>query len=51
MRVLFWEDLPAPKEEEPPKIDPQGTLFEKELSADDTDDTDEENEEEGADDE
>lgn len=23
MRVLFWEDLPTPKEEEPPKIDPQ----------------------------
>ena len=23
MRVLLWEDLPAPKEEEPPKIDLQ----------------------------
>jgi len=23
LRLLFWDDLPAPKEEEPPKIDPQ----------------------------
>jgi putative DNA methylase len=51
MRALFWEDLPAPKEEDPPKLDPQGTLFEKELSADDTDETDEENERESGDDE
>jgi hypothetical protein len=24
--VLFWDDLPAPKEDEPPKIEPQKTL-------------------------
>ena len=30
MRVLLWEDLPAPKEEEPPKLDPQGMLFDAE---------------------
>jgi len=29
LRMLFWEDLPAPKEEEPPKIDPQRALFDK----------------------
>jgi len=27
MRMLFWDDLPAPKEEEPVKVDPQGRLF------------------------
>ena len=27
MRALLWEDLPAPKEEEPPKIDAQPGLF------------------------
>jgi hypothetical protein len=26
MRVLLWDDLPAPKEEEPPKLDPQKVL-------------------------
>jgi len=26
LRLLFWDDLPAPKEEEPPKIDRQGLL-------------------------
>jgi len=26
LRMLFWEDLPAPKEEEPPKLDPQKML-------------------------
>jgi len=44
MRVLLWEDLPAPKEEEPPKIDTQGAFFD----ADDVDgeeETDEESEE------
>jgi hypothetical protein len=46
LRALFWEDLPAPKEEEPPKIDPQGRLFGVESTTDDTDDTDEDNEEE-----
>ena len=29
MRMLFWEDLPAPKEEEPLKLDPQGRLFDE----------------------
>lgn len=27
LRLLFWDDLPAPKEEEPPKLDPQAMLF------------------------
>jgi hypothetical protein len=27
MRVLLWEDLPAPKEEEPPKIGIQKARF------------------------
>ena len=27
MRAVFWDDLPAPKEEEPPKFDAQKTLF------------------------
>ena len=39
MRALFWEDLPAPKEEEPPKIDKQATFLDAEAA-------DEENEEE-----
>lgn len=26
LRMLFWDDLPAPKEEEPPKLDPQMKL-------------------------
>ncbi len=26
LRMLFWEDLPSPKEEEPPKLDPQMKL-------------------------
>jgi len=32
LRMLFWDDLPAPKEEEPPKLDPQMKLagFEEE---------------------
>jgi len=48
LRVLFWDDLPAPKEEEPPKLDPQRVLagFEDEQADDeeseeDEDDTDE----------
>jgi putative DNA methylase len=44
MRVLLWEDLPAPKEEEPPKIDFQLGLFDKAEVA--TDDEEEENDEE-----
>lgn len=52
MRVLFWEDLPAPKEEEPPKINAQGTLFDQsdadevEQLVDDSEDEDEEAEDE-----
>jgi putative DNA methylase len=39
MRALFWEDLPAPKEEEPPKIDVQPGLFDSDESeAEDADD-------------
>jgi len=34
MRVLFWEDLPAPKEEEPPKNAAQETLFDAEADED-----------------
>jgi len=45
MRMLFWDDLPAPKEEEPPKIEPQKMLagFDAE---EDGDEEDEEGEEE-----
>ena len=35
MRALFWEDLPAPMEEEPPKLDVQKGLFDKEPEMDD----------------
>jgi putative DNA methylase len=40
MRMLFWEDLPAPKEEEPPKLDPQKMLagFDEEEGEDAEDD-------------
>lgn len=44
MRVLLWEDLPAPKEEEPPKIEIQPGLFD--TDAEETDDIDEELDEE-----
>jgi len=27
LRLLLWEDLPAPKEEEPPKVDEHRSLF------------------------
>jgi len=27
LRLLFWDDLPAPKEEEPPQVAQQGELF------------------------
>ncbi len=30
IRVLLWDDLPAPREEEPPKIDLQKALFDTE---------------------
>ncbi len=44
MRALLWEDLPAPKEDEPPKIDAQPGLF-------DAGDNEEEEDEESTDDE
>ncbi len=40
LRMLFWDDLPAPKEEEPPKLDPQMKL----AGFDDDDVEDEEDE-------
>jgi putative DNA methylase len=43
MRALLWEDLEAPKEEEPPKIDAPGLFGAEE---DDEEDDDEESEEE-----
>jgi adenine-specific DNA methylase len=39
LRALFWEDLPAPKEEEPPKIDIQKALFD--ADADEAEEEDE----------
>lgn len=46
MRALLWEDLPAPKEEEPPKIDTQPGLFdaaeEDEAEEEETDEDSEE---------
>jgi putative DNA methylase len=50
MRVLLWEDLPAPKEEEPPKLDAQGMLFDAD-NADDEEELDSEPEEDGESDE
>ena len=46
LRLLFWEDLPAPKEEAPPKP-PEKTLFE----ATDEEAVEEEDAEEGDEDE
>lgn len=46
LRALFWEDLPAPKEEEPPKIDAQGTLFNADEQDEDDPKDDEDAEEE-----
>ncbi len=47
LRMLFWDDLPAPKEEEPPKLDPQKVLggFEEE-EGEDEEGADEEGEDE-----
>jgi len=47
MRANFWEDLPAPKEEEPPKIDVQKGLFDanSEMSDNGEDSGDEEDDE------
>jgi len=48
LRLLFWEDLPAPKEEEPPRVEATGSLFpmeeeedEEELEADGADEAEE----------
>lgn len=45
LRALFWEDLPAPKEEEPPKLDLQRGLFDA-SAEEEADDEEEEDEEE-----
>jgi len=46
MRALLWEDLPAPKEAELPKVDAQAELFDADEEDDDeTDDLDDEGEE------
>lgn len=44
LRANFWEDLPAPKEEEPPKLDIQKGLFD--AGGEEEEDGDEEEEEE-----
>ena len=46
MRALLWEDLPAPKEEEPLKLDKQGTFFDTKVAEDEGEAEDEELEEE-----
>ncbi|MBX3412592.1 MAG: DUF1156 domain-containing protein [Pirellulales bacterium] len=46
MRVLFWDDLPAPKEEEPPKLDPQLQMGFAADEEDEEEETDEDSEEE-----
>lgn len=48
LRVLFWDDLPAPKEEEPPKIEPQKLLAsfdEEEVEGDEPEEDEVESEE------
>ena len=45
MRALLWEDLPAPKEEEPPKIDAQLGLFDAGEEADEEEEETEDEEE------
>lgn len=46
LRALFWEDLPAPKEEEPPKFDLQRGLFDAGVEEEnDLEDEDDESEE------
>ncbi len=46
MRVLFWDDLPAPKEEEPPKLDPQLQMGFAADEEDEDEELDEDSEEE-----
>jgi hypothetical protein len=45
LRALFWEDLPPPKEEEPPKIDLQRGLFDAGAQTAEEEDEDESDEE------
>ncbi|MCY2987060.1 MAG: DUF1156 domain-containing protein [Planctomycetota bacterium] len=47
LRMLFWDDLPAPKEEEPPKLDPQMKLagFDDEDVGEDDDESEDEEDE------
>jgi adenine-specific DNA methylase len=49
MRALLWEDLPAPKEEEPLKLDKQSTFLDADAAEDEEENEDEELEEEEAD--
>ncbi len=51
MRLLFWSDLPAPKEEEPVKLDAQGVLFEEPAAAEEDEDLGDENDGDDATDE
>jgi len=51
LRLLVWEDLPAPPEEEAPKIDTQMVLFGKPSSDQEGDETDEELDEDAEDEE
>lgn len=44
LRMLFWDDLPAPKEEEPPKLDPQLKLAGFEEGEDEEEETEDEEE-------
>jgi putative DNA methylase len=52
MRALLWEDLPAPKEEELPRIDPQLELLNTAINETETDgeESDDESEEEDTED-
>lgn len=45
LRLLFWDDLPAPKEEEPPKLDPQRGLFASDEEAEEEEEAEEDVEE------
>jgi len=46
MRAVFWDDLPAPKEEEPPKLDAQQTLFDADGDEDEEEEIEETEDEE-----
>lgn len=47
LRALFWEDLPAPKEEEPPKLDLQRGLFDEDEGSAEDEENEEESDDEG----